>query len=151
MKIFCKFPTVNISKLNCWLVICIAKDFILSASKAIFSVFRFFWAPSVPDFQIVVSQTNIVYPNKTHQWKAYLFFHTSQCWPLWLVLFSRVTFGTSSIYWLVKRSTLLQFSKWPPYGTLGASNSHAAITWTCRAAVSCLHQPWSLQKQQVCF
>ncbi len=25
MKIFCKFPTVNISTLNFWLVICIAK------------------------------------------------------------------------------------------------------------------------------
>ncbi len=28
MNIFCKFPTVNISKLNFWLVICIAKNFI---------------------------------------------------------------------------------------------------------------------------
>ncbi len=28
VKIFCKFSTVNISKLNYWLVICIAKNFI---------------------------------------------------------------------------------------------------------------------------
>ncbi len=28
MNIFCKFPTVNISKLNFWLVICIAKNII---------------------------------------------------------------------------------------------------------------------------
>ncbi len=45
MKIFCKFPTVNISKLNFWLVICIAKNFIWTTLKAIFSIFDFF-APS---------------------------------------------------------------------------------------------------------
>ncbi len=39
MKIFC---TVNISKLNFWLVICIAKNFILTTLKMIFSIFRFF-------------------------------------------------------------------------------------------------------------
>ncbi len=42
MKIFCKFPTVNISKLNFWLVICIAKDFIWTTLKMIFSIFWFF-------------------------------------------------------------------------------------------------------------
>ncbi len=41
MKIFYKFPTVNTSKLNFWLVICIAKNFIWTALKAIFSIFRF--------------------------------------------------------------------------------------------------------------
>ncbi len=45
MKIFSKFPTVNISKLNFWLVICIAKNFIWTTLKMIFSIFRFF-APS---------------------------------------------------------------------------------------------------------
>ncbi len=39
MKIF---STVNISKLNLWLVICIAKNFIWTTLKAIFSIFRFF-------------------------------------------------------------------------------------------------------------
>ncbi len=39
MKIFC---TVNISKLNFWLVICIAKNFIWTTLKMIFSIFRFF-------------------------------------------------------------------------------------------------------------
>ncbi len=43
MKIFSKFPTVNISKLNFWLVICIAKNFIWTTLKVIFSVFRFFF------------------------------------------------------------------------------------------------------------
>ncbi len=44
-KIFCKFPTVNISKLNFWLVIGVAKNFILTTLKAIFSIFLFFFAP----------------------------------------------------------------------------------------------------------
>ncbi len=60
MKIFCKFPTINISKLNFWLVICTAKNFIWTTLKAIFSVFWFFLHPQIPDFQIVVSQPNIV-------------------------------------------------------------------------------------------
>ncbi len=38
----CKCPTVNISKLNYWLVICIAKNFIWTTLKVIFSIFRFF-------------------------------------------------------------------------------------------------------------
>ncbi len=42
MKIFSKCPTVNISKLNFWLVICIAKNFIWTTLKMIFSIFRFF-------------------------------------------------------------------------------------------------------------
>ncbi len=42
MKIFCKFPTINISKHNFWLVICIAKNFIWTTLKMIFSIFRFF-------------------------------------------------------------------------------------------------------------
>ncbi len=42
MKIFCTFLTVNISKLNFWLLICIAKNFIWTSLKMIFSIFRFF-------------------------------------------------------------------------------------------------------------
>ncbi len=59
MKIFSKFPTVNISKLNFWLVICIAKNLIWTTLKMIFSIFWFFLLPQIPDFLIVVSQTNI--------------------------------------------------------------------------------------------
>ncbi len=40
MKIFHQFPTVNISKLNVWYVICIAKHFIWTTLKAIISIFR---------------------------------------------------------------------------------------------------------------
>ncbi len=42
MNMFCKFPVVNISKLNFWLVICISKNFIWTTLKMIFSIFRFF-------------------------------------------------------------------------------------------------------------
>jgi len=41
-NIFSKCPTVNISKLNFWLVICIAKNFIWTTLKMIFSIFRYF-------------------------------------------------------------------------------------------------------------
>ncbi len=40
MKIFSKFPTVTISKLNFWLVICIAKNFIWTTLKMIKSKVR---------------------------------------------------------------------------------------------------------------
>ncbi len=43
MKIFSKSPTINISKLNFWLVICIAKNFIWTTLKVIFSIFWFFF------------------------------------------------------------------------------------------------------------
>ncbi len=43
MKIFCKFPTVNISKRIFWLIICIDKSFIWTNLKAIFSIFRYFY------------------------------------------------------------------------------------------------------------
>ncbi len=42
MKIFCKSPTANISKLNYWLLICIAKNLIWTTLNMIFSIFRFF-------------------------------------------------------------------------------------------------------------
>ncbi len=42
MKIFSKCPTVNISKLHFWLVICIAKNFIWTTLKEIFSILWFF-------------------------------------------------------------------------------------------------------------
>ncbi len=42
MKIFSKFPTINKSKLNFWLLICIAKNFIWTTLKMILSIFRFF-------------------------------------------------------------------------------------------------------------
>ncbi len=39
--------TVNISKLNYWLVICIAKNFIWTTLKVIFSIFWFFLLPRI--------------------------------------------------------------------------------------------------------
>ncbi len=43
MKIFSTFLTVNISKLNFWLLIYIAKNFIWTTLKMILSIFRFFF------------------------------------------------------------------------------------------------------------
>ncbi len=61
------------SKLHFWLVICIAKNFIWTTLKGIFSIFRFSLHLQIPDIQIVLSQI-LSYLNKTiHQWKAYLF------------------------------------------------------------------------------
>ncbi len=59
MKIFCKFPTVNISKRSFWLVICIAKNFIYNFTGDFLNIVIFLH-PQIPDFQIVVSQPNIV-------------------------------------------------------------------------------------------
>ncbi len=57
-------------QLNFWLVICIAKNFICTTLKAIFTIFRFYLHPQIPDIQIVVSQLNIVLSIQTiHQWK----------------------------------------------------------------------------------
>ncbi len=52
MKIFCKCSMVNISKLNFWLLICI-ENFIWTTLKMIFSIFRFFLHPQIPDLQIL--------------------------------------------------------------------------------------------------
>ncbi len=49
-----------------WLVVCIAKNLIWTTLKVIFSVFRFFLHLQIPDFQIVVSRTNIVLSNKPY-------------------------------------------------------------------------------------
>ncbi len=56
------FPTINISKLNFRLVICIANDFIWTT---------LFLHRQIPDFQIVVFRSNMMY--SIHQQKAYLF------------------------------------------------------------------------------
>ncbi len=64
MKIFSKCPTVNISKLNFWLLICIAKNFIWTTLKMIFSIFRFVLHPQIPDLQILSKpyiNGNIIY------------------------------------------------------------------------------------------
>ncbi len=62
MKIFCKCPTVNISKLNFWLVICIAKNFIWTT---IFSKFRFV-APSDSKFSNSCLDQILSDPNKPY-------------------------------------------------------------------------------------
>ncbi len=61
-------------KLNFLFAICIAKNLIWTTLKAIFSIFRFFLRPQIPDLCIFVSRPNIVLSQETiHQWEAYLF------------------------------------------------------------------------------
>ncbi len=59
MKIFSKFPTVNISKLNYWLVICIAKNFIWTSLKMIFSIFRLFCTLRFQYCPIITNHTSM--------------------------------------------------------------------------------------------
>ncbi len=100
MKIFCEFPTVNISKLNFWLVICIAKNFIWTTLKMIFSIFWFFCTLRFQIFKYCPIITN-------HTSMEILFIQLSddayisilKNWPLWLVLCSRVT-SKSSFDWV---------------------------------------------------
>ncbi len=65
MKIFCNFPTVNISKNNFWSVTCIPKNLIWTTLKAIFSIFLtiffFFLRHQIPDYSQILS-----YPNKPY-------------------------------------------------------------------------------------
>ncbi len=79
MKIFSKFPTVNISKLNFWLLICIAKNFIWTTLKMIFSIFRFFCTLRFQIFKYCPIKTN-------HTSMEIWFIQLPKIWPLWLVL-----------------------------------------------------------------
>ncbi len=108
MKIFSKFSTVNISKLNFWLVICIAKNFIWTTLKMIFSIFRFFCTLRFQIYKycsIITNHTSM---------ESYLFsfqmMHKSQFpknWPLWLVLCSRVT---NALCIIILKSLSLSFT-----------------------------------------
>ncbi len=93
MKIFCKFLTINISKLNFWLVICIAKNFIWTTLKVIFSIFRFFCSLRFQIYKYCPIITN-------HTSMERLFIQLSddayisilKNWHLRLVLWSSVTY-----------------------------------------------------------
>ncbi len=97
MKIFCTFPTVNISKLNFWLVICIAKNFIWTTLKAIFSIFAYFWTLRFSNCYISAKYcaipTNPIINGKliysAFRWCIHLSLKNV---PLWLVLCCRVTY-----------------------------------------------------------
>ncbi len=54
-------PTVNISKRNYWLVICIAKNFIWTTLKMISQYLDFFLHPQIPDFQNFYNTSNIAF------------------------------------------------------------------------------------------
>ncbi len=63
MKIFCEFPTVNISKLIFLLAIRIVKNFIWTTLKAIFSIFRFF--PNVQLYSCISAKYRSIITNHT--------------------------------------------------------------------------------------
>ncbi len=66
MKIFCKFLTVHISKLNFWLVICIANNFIWTTLKMIFSIFSFFCTLRFQIFKYLYLGQILSYHNKPY-------------------------------------------------------------------------------------
>ncbi len=88
MKIFCKCPTV---------VICIAKNFLWTTLKAIFSIFRFFCTFRFQIFKLLYfSQIWNILTNNTSMESLFIhMMYKSQFKkkiPLWLVLWSRVTY-----------------------------------------------------------
>ncbi len=92
MKIFCTFPTVNISKLNFWLVICIAKNFIWTTLKVIFSIFRFFCTLRFQIYKYCPIITNHTSMQRLFiQLSDDAYISISEYWLLWLVLWSLVT------------------------------------------------------------
>ncbi len=58
--------TWNISKQFFLLIICIAKDLIWTISKSIFSIFRFFLHPQIPDIQKLYLRQILSYHNKLY-------------------------------------------------------------------------------------
>ncbi len=62
IRILCSMkilPILNISKLNYWLLICIAKNFIWTTLKMIFSIFRFFCSLRFQIFKYCPNHTSI--------------------------------------------------------------------------------------------
>ncbi len=55
-----------IYQLNFWLVIFISKNFIWTTLKAIFSIFRFFLHPQIPDIRKLYLRQILSYPNKRY-------------------------------------------------------------------------------------
>ncbi len=76
-------PTINISKLNYWLLICIAKNFIWTTLKMIFSIFRFFCTLRFQIYKYCPNHTSM---------EILLFRCRAKNWLLWLVLCSRLTY-----------------------------------------------------------
>ncbi len=68
MKIFCTFPTVNISNQKNLLAIYIATDLIWRTLKVYFWIYMFILHTQIPDFQIVVAYFSQIlsYPNKPY-------------------------------------------------------------------------------------
>ncbi len=120
MKIFSKFPTVNISKLNFWLVICIAKNFIWTTLKMIFSIFRFFCT-----LRFQIYKYCPIITNHTSMERWFIQLQMFKKWLLWLVLWSMVTFVYESEW---SRTSLLDVFT---HSVLRLSRSGTrAVSWT---------------------
>ncbi len=90
MKILCTFPTVNISKLIFLLVICIAKNFIWTTLKMIFSIFRFFCTLRFQIYKYCPNHTSMEI--LFIQLSDYTYISIVKNCPLWLILCFKVTF-----------------------------------------------------------
>ncbi len=132
MKIFCKFPTVNIPKLIFIGNICIAKDLTWTTLKKILSTYIYiynkktfflFFAPSDSRFSNSCLSTKyiVLYPNKPNIngkliYSAYLLFINLKNRSLWLVLWSRVTNAFHGItafdFWRSRCDFLRHFSRY---------------------------------------
>ncbi len=110
MKTFCKFPTINISKPNFWLVICIAKNFIWTTLKAIFLIF-FRTLRLQIDFQIV-SISDKYCPILTNHRSMESLLYIYILWPLWLVLWSRVTLCVNTSNKAVEKCYIVYIAIW---------------------------------------
>ncbi len=106
MTIFCKFPTINIPRLNFLLVICIVKDFIWNTLKAIFSIFFLFKFFALSDFRFSNSCISAKYcPILTNHtamecilFSFFQMMYKTQFKTKWLVLWSRVTYQHAYYY-----------------------------------------------------
>ncbi len=94
------WSTVNISKLNFWLVICIAKNFIWTTLKAIFFQYLDYFAPSDSRYSnsCISAKYCPILTNHTSMERLFIqlsndvYISISKNLRLWLVLWSRVTY-----------------------------------------------------------
>ncbi len=98
MKIFCTFPTVNISKLIFLLVICIAKNLIWTTLKTIFSIFRFFCTQILSNHNKPYINVNIIY--SAFSWRTNLNFEKLALMSVFVVQGHKHAFNWSIVVWL---------------------------------------------------
>ncbi len=131
MKIFSKFLTVNISKPNFWLVICIAKSFIWTTLKMIFSIFRFFCSLRFQIFKLLYFSQRLSDPNKPNINRKLIYSAFRLCIHLNV---EKLTLKTG----FVVQGHILGYY----YFIFIIYKCNQNITWTCS---------WCLWKQQILY